>query len=177
MKLGIVVLVGLGGMTGCGTDPNRPDLSYFVFMNASAEDTTAEGIRTFNCTVSGSFQLSNPAPADGSVTFGASLGRNLQLRNGQHFESTLADTSVADAVLQYSGLGSSTISFTLGAGPYTINPSPGEAAVGDPSTYTGAWSCGPDFPLAHDSTLAAYGFDPNRELDGIWQIMEVRPID
>lgn len=178
MKFEIVVLVGLGGVTGCGTDPNRPDVSYFFNMNASAADTTAEGIRTFSCSVYGSFQLANPAPANGTVSFGADIGRTLQLQNGQHFESTLADTSISEAVLEYSGLGSSTLSFTFGAGDYTVSPPPGTPTLGQAGTYAGDWSCGPDFPLANDSTLGAYGSDPNLSLEGgVWQIQEILPID
>jgi hypothetical protein len=130
MKFGIVVLLGLGGVTGCGTDPNRPDLSYFLAMNGSAGDTTAEGIRTFSCLVNGAFQLSNPAPTSGTVSFGVDIRRNLLLQNGQHFESTLADTSIGEAVLEYSGLGSGTLSFTLGAGPYTVSPPLGTPDIG-----------------------------------------------
>jgi hypothetical protein len=178
MKRTIVLLASLGGLGGCGTGPDRQDMvGYFFYMTASAADTTAERIRTHGCTVNGSFQLPNPAPANGTVRFALTLNRNLMEESGRHFENTLADTSVAEAVLQYAGLGDNELSFTLGAGPYTISPPAGTPNLGEAGSYSGLWSCGPDFPLAQDSTLGAYGLDPTLQLDGVWTVQEIRPID
>jgi hypothetical protein len=32
-------------------------------------------------------------------------------------------------------------------------------------------------PLAHDSTLGAYEYDPNLELPGTWRVSELRPVE
>jgi hypothetical protein len=176
MRPAIAVLVGLGGATACGTGPDQPDtVEYYLSMNASISDTTPERIRTFTCSVSGTFQLTNPPPASGTLTFQANVIRSLDEQSGQHFESTRADTSYSDAVLSYSGVGDDTLTFTLGAGAYTVSPGPGEILAQE-SAYAGGWICGPDFPLAQDSTLGAYGFDPALELEGVWEIQEMIPI-
>jgi hypothetical protein len=176
MRPTIAVLLALGGATACGTGPDRPNtVEYYLNMNAYSSDTTSQRIRTFVCSVSGTFQLTNPAPASGSLTFQASVIRSVDEQSGHHFETTRADSSYSDAVLSYSGIGGDTLSFTLGAGAYTVSPAPGELLAQE-RAYAGSWICGPDFPLAQDSTLGAYGFDPAVELEGVWQIQEIIPI-
>jgi hypothetical protein len=178
MKRLAVVMASLGGAVGCGTGPDNPDtLFYQFFLEAFGADTTAERIRGNGCVVSGTFALANPALANGTVNFPVHIERTINENSGQHFESTLADTNVTEAVLDYAGLGSSSLSFTFGAGDYTVSPPAGMLAIGQAGTYTGDWSCGPDLPLAHDSTLGVYGFDPNLVLQGSWRIEEIRPIE
>jgi hypothetical protein len=177
MRLSLGMLVSLGAIMACGTGPDHPaTLGYFLSMNASTSDTTPERIRSFNCSVSGSFRLPNPAPASGTVRFGASVTRTVDEQSGRHFETTRADTTYSAAVLFYSGLGDDTLGFTLGAGAYTVSPESGGASQVEPGTYLGTWSCGPDFPFSQDSTLGAYGLDPNLQFEGVWQIQEERPI-
>jgi hypothetical protein len=129
MRLSIGMLMSLGGVMACGTGPDHPaTLGYFLNMNASISDTAPERIRTFNCGVSGLFQLPNPAPASGTVRFAASVTRTVDEQSGRHFETTRADTTYTDAVLAYSGLGDDTLGFTLGAGAYTVSPDSGGAS-------------------------------------------------
>jgi|tagenome__1003787_1003787.scaffolds.fasta_scaffold20623273_1 hypothetical protein len=176
MRPAIAVLVGLGGVTACSTGPDQPDtVEYYLSMNASISDTTPERIRTFNCAVSGPFQLLNPAPASGTVTFPVNVIRSVEEQSGQHFESTRADTSYSEAVLSYTGIGGDSLNFTLGAGAYTVSPDAGELLAQE-AAYAGSWICGPDFPLAQDSALGAYGFDPALEFEGVWEIQQMIPI-
>jgi hypothetical protein len=175
MRPATAVLLGLG-TTACGTGPDQPDtVSYYLSMVAYISDTTPERIRTFNCSLTGSFQLPNPAPASGTVNLQASVSRAVDEQSGRHFESTRADTIYSQAVLSYSGLGGDTLSFTFGAGAYTISPDSGELLAQE-GAYSGGWTCGPDFPLAQDSTLGAYGFDPALEFEGVWEVQEMIPI-
>jgi hypothetical protein len=177
MRLPISVLVMLGAVMGCATGPDHPaTLGYFLSMNASISDTTPERIRTFNCGVSASFHLPNPAPASGTVRFSASVTRTVDEQGGRHFETTRADTTYPEAVLDYSGLGDDSLGFTLGAGAYTVSPDSGGVSRVEPDTYIGTWNCGPDFPFSQDSTLGAYGLDPNLQFEGVWQIQKERPI-
>jgi hypothetical protein len=174
----MALLASVGGIGGCTTGPDKPtSLSYYLYMNAHVSDTTPERIRTTSCFLEGSFQLENPAPASGNLSLVVSITRTLDEQSVRHFENTRADTIVNDAALQYSGLGDNTVHLTLGAGPLTLGPTSGERALNDPGTYSGTWTCGPEFPLAQDSALAAFGYDASARLDGVWQIQQIRPID
>jgi hypothetical protein len=105
------------------------------------------------------------------------VSRELAESSSSHFETTPVDTSFDEAVMDYAGLGTGTLTGTFGAGSYSITLAPATPAIGEAGTYVGPWSCGPDVPLAQDSTLAAHGFDPALELPGTWRLEEERPIE
>ena len=178
MRRVFALLASVGGMSGCSSGPDEPTvLSYYLYMNAHTSDTTPERVRTLSCLLEGNFQLENPPPASGNLSLPLSITRTLDEQSVQHFEDTRADTIISDVALEYSGLGGNTLSLTLGAGSFTLGPTSGELALGEPGTYSGIWACGPEFPLAQDSALVAFGYDANAQLDGVWQIQELRPID
>ena len=62
---------------------------------------------------------------EGIVRFPITIQRYMEERSGTHVESTMADSSITEAVLEYSGLGSDSLSFTLGPGSYTVTLGPG----------------------------------------------------
>jgi hypothetical protein len=178
MRRVIALLASVGGISGCSSGPDQPTvLSYNLYMNAHASDTTPERIRTLSCLLEGNFQLENPAPMSGNLGLALTITRMLEEQSVQHFENTRADTIFSDVTLQYSGLGGNTLNFTLGGGPFTLGPLSGDLTFGQAGIYSGTWNCGPEFPLAQDSTLGAFGYDANAQLDGVWQIQEIRPID
>jgi hypothetical protein len=165
-------------LAGCGTGPGDSDrVFYFFDMSAALRDSTAERIRIYNCAVSGSFELSNPLPSSGMASFNVLINRSLTEHRGSHAEFTSADTSISDAVLEYTGLGEDTLQFTFGAGSYVVTPSPGGHPAGNPTEYSAEWPCGPDFPLAQDSTLNAYGYDSDLVIPGLWRIQEILPFE
>ena len=63
----------------------------------------------------------------GTVRFPVYLEHLFETR-GEHFETTSADTSIAEAVLDYIGLGDDSLQFVLGAGSYTVSLGPGGRA-------------------------------------------------
>jgi hypothetical protein len=178
MRRVFALLASVGGVSGCSSGPGEPAfLSYFVYMNAHASDTTPDRVRTLSCFLEGNFQLENPPPESGNLSLVLTVSRTLEEQSGQHFENTRADTIISDASLQYSGLGGNSLNLTIGAGPFTLGPLSGDPTFGQAGTYSGTWTCGPEFPLAQDSTLAAFGYDANAQLEGVWEIQELRPID
>jgi hypothetical protein len=75
----IALLASVGGISGCTTGPDKPAfLSYYLYMNAHAADTTPERIRTLSCLVDGNFQLENPAPASGNLGLVLTISRMLE---------------------------------------------------------------------------------------------------
>jgi hypothetical protein len=165
-------------VSGChGTDPHESDTVQYQFaLSAVAGDTTPERIRSSYCSVFGFFAVEKPVPREGTVRFPLTIQRYVDERRGTHVESTSADSSITEAVLQYSGLGGDSLSFTLGAGSYTVTLGPGGTKPDYVPEYSGPWTCGPGVPLANDSTLRAYGFDPNLVLAGDWRVSEIMPM-
>jgi hypothetical protein len=111
------------------------------------------------------------------VRFPVKVERRLFERFGNHDETTRADSSIAEGVLEYTGLGDDSLQFVLAAGPYTVSLGPGGLAPNPPPEYAGDWTCGPDVPLAQDSTLLAYGFDPDLQIPGTWRWSELQSIE
>jgi hypothetical protein len=173
----LLVLGVIGpAVIGCGTEPDRGDIAYYYFrLDAIGGDTTPDRIRIYDCRVMGDFSLATPVSSSGTVRFPVSVGRTLTEHRGNHAEFTRADTSITEAVLEYSGLNQDTLRFTFGAGPYVVAPEPGGREYY--ADYSGDWTCGPSLPLANDSTLNAYGYDPNLEIPGHWTVIELRPIE
>jgi hypothetical protein len=162
--------------TGCGTGPDNPTIaSYQFFLSAFASDTTAERVRNYDCIVTGNFTVTIPVASSGTVHFPIHITRTLGEQRGTHLEHTMADSTITDAVLVYTGLGEASVSFTLTAGPYTVTPSPG-AHIPATAEYAGDWSCGPELPLSQDSTLNSYGYDSGLVIPGTWRISENVPI-
>jgi hypothetical protein len=177
MRNTVLILATTALATGCGTGPDDPLIaSYQVFMYAVGSDTTAERVQSYDCIVTGSFTINTPVPPSATVHFPLNISRTLSEIRGTHREFTSADSTVGDAVLEYSGLGEASLSFSLTAGPYVVSLGPG-ANVPATAEYTGPWTCGPDLPLAQDSTLNAYGYDGSRQISGDWRISENFPID
>jgi hypothetical protein len=168
----------IAAVSGCnGTNPGEADTIQYQFaLAAVAGDTTPERIRSFYCQGFGYFTVDKPVAHEGTVRFPLTIQRYMEERRGTHVESTMADTSVTEAVLQYSGLGGDSLSFTLGAGSYTVTLGPGGTRPNYGPEYSGPWICGPSVPLANDSTLRAYGFDPNLALAGDWRVSETLPM-
>jgi hypothetical protein len=71
-------------------------------------------------------------------------------------------------------MGGNSLSLTIKAGAYTVVTDPAQMSS---VQGAGTWTCGPDFPLAQDSTLAAYGLDPNAQLPGVWQMQQLQGIE
>jgi hypothetical protein len=160
-----------------GTDPGESDTVQYQFaLAAFSADTTPERIRSFYCSVFGFFMVDKPVAQEGIVRFPLTIQRYMEERRGTHVESTMADSSITEAVLEYSGLGGDSLSFTLGAASYSVTLGPGGTKPNYEPEYSGLWTCGPDFPLANDSTLLAYGFDPNLMLAGDWRVSETLPM-
>jgi hypothetical protein len=172
-----LVLGSLGlALPGCGTEPDRGNLAYYsLSLAAYVGDTTPERIRFHDCRVRGDFSLETPVPHNGTVRFPVTISRTLTEHSGKHSEFTSADTSITQAVPEYTGLNQDTLRFTFGAGAYAVTPEPGGRRYY--ADWSGGWTCGPDLPLANDSTLAAYGYDPNLQIPGRWEVMELIPIE
>lgn len=168
----------IAAVSGCnGTKPGESDTVQYQFaLAAVGADTTPARIRSFYCSVFGFFMVDKPVAREGTVRFPLTVQRYMDERSGTHVESTMADSSITEAVLQYSGLGGDSLSFTLGAGSYTVTLGPGGTKPDYVPEYSGQWTCGPDVPLANDSTLLAYGFDPNLSLVGDWRVSETLPM-
>jgi hypothetical protein len=162
---------------GDGTGPGEASVHYQFALAAFGGDTTAERARSYDCFVYGFFEIPRPLPVNGTVRFPVKVERRLFERRGNHDEATRADSSIAEGVLEYTGLGDDSLEFVLAAGPYTVSLGPGGLAPSRPPEYAGQWTCGPDVPLAQDSTLLAYGFDPNLQIPGTWRWSELRPIE
>jgi hypothetical protein len=166
----------LSCLAGC-SGPDDPTIAaYQVYLSASSSDTTAQRIRTHDCTASGHFTVPLPVEPTGTVELRLLIRRTLTEYSGTHAELTSADTVVDAALLAYDGLGEGSMSFSLTAGSYSLAPAAGDRSASYPE-YAGDWTCGPDLPLAHDSTLAAYGYDPNLDIPGTWHISENLPIE
>lgn len=173
-------LLGLGlSLTACGTGPNdrRDSVQYQFALAAFGADTTPERIRSYDCVVSGFFQVSIPVQPDSTVHFPVTVNRSLQELRGVHYEQTRADSTVSEAVLGYTGLASDSLTFTLEAGPYAVTLGPGGPVPSEPGEYAGPWTCGVEVPLAYDSTLGVYGYDPNLQIQGTWRVSELRTIE
>ena len=169
---GILVMA----LSGCGTGPGeREFFQYYLSLTAFARDTALGGTRTHECTASAFFDVQKAQLPEGTVRFPLTIHRGLIDQQGSHVEMTSADTSIAEVVLQYAGLGEDSLSFTLGAGSYTLTV--GLQAETYPGEHTGPWTCGPDVPLAQDPTLLAYGYDPNVQVPGTWRIAEIIMIE
>jgi hypothetical protein len=167
--------VALAAACGTGPDEKRDTVQYQFALAAFGGDTTADRARYYDCVVAGFFQLPKPVPLNGTVRFPVTISRHLSEQRGTHSETTSADSIISEAVVEYTGLGGDSLSFTLGAGPYVITLGPG-AEVPRSGEYAGSWSCDVEVPLAGDSTLGAYGYDPNLEIPGTWRISELLPI-
>jgi hypothetical protein len=166
----------LMALSACGTGPGeREFFQYYLSLTAFARDTAPGGTRTYECTASAFFDVPEAQLPEGTVRFPLTINRRLIDQQGSHLEMTSADTTIAEVVLQYAGLGEDSLSFTLGAGSYTL--SVGLQAETYPGEHSGPWTCGPDVPLAQDSTLLAYGYDPNVQVPGTWRIGEIIMID
>jgi hypothetical protein len=171
-RSGIFVLA----LSGCGTGPGeREFFEYYLSLTAYTSDTTPERIRIQECTASSFFVVQRAELPQGTARFPLTIHRGLVHQQGTHTEITSADTSIAEAVLEYAGLGEDSLSFTLGAGSYTVTLGPEDHSY--PGEYTGEWICGPAVPMAHDSTLGAFGYDPNVQIPGTWRIAEITPIE
>ncbi len=157
-------------LAGCGSDPNDGPVQYQLSLSAFGSDTTAEGVRQHGCRLYGSFNIARPVPASGTVRFPVWVQRDLYEMRGTHSESTIADSTIAEAVLDYVGLGDDSLRLTLGAGSYTATLGPEAFSFG---AYSGEWICGPEVPLAQDSTLLAYGYQPDRQIVGTWLVSEM----
>ena len=97
------------------------DLVYYqVALSASGGDSTAERVGTVDCVIGGFFDVASSDLDSGVAHFPVSASRSLIERTGSHFEQTSADTTIADAVLNYTGLGTGSPTFTFGAGAYTV---------------------------------------------------------
>jgi hypothetical protein len=178
MRMRSCLALGIIALMGCGTGPDDPDLVFYTFdLTASARDSTADRIRVTDCALSGSFTLARPVPLSGTVRFSVSITRSLDEHQATFGEFITADTSVSEAVLDYTGLGDDTLQFTFGAGNYMVTPAAGATSPFNPTMYSADWSCGPDFPLGQDSTLNAHGYDSNLAIPGLWRIQEILPIE
>jgi hypothetical protein len=163
-------------MAGCGTDPSRDDVQYQIALSATGGDSTAVRVRSVDCVIGGFFAVASSSPSSGTVHFPVSVSRSLIERTGSHFEQTSADTTITDAVLDYTGLDGGSPTFTFGAGSYTVALGQGAPVPTEPGEFTGPWTCGPDVPLGQDSTLGAYGYDSNQPIGGTWRVTQMRPI-
>jgi hypothetical protein len=170
-----ICIAAISGCNGIGPDEWNT-VQYQFALAAVGADTTPERIRTFNCQAFGYFMVDKPVAREGTVRFPLTIQRYMEERRGTHVESTMADTSITEAVLEYTGLGGDSLSFTLGAGSYTVTLGPGGPRPNYGPEYSGPWTCGPSVPLASDSTLRSYGFDPNLALAGDWRISESLPM-
>jgi hypothetical protein len=173
LKLIPILLTMHGFALGCGTDPTKSDAILYQFaLLGTRTDSTTDRIRDFFCAIDGHFDVPS-SQSSGTVQFPVRVVRILSERSGTHNEQTSADTTISAAVMDYAGLGSDSLRFTFGAASYTVALGPAAGLGGE---YSGPWTCGPDVPLAQDSTLNAYGYDANEVLEGTWQITEERPI-
>jgi hypothetical protein len=171
-RSGILVIT----LSGCGTGPGeREFFQYHLSLTAYASDTTPERIRIQECTAASFFDVRRSELPEGTARFPLTIHRGLVDHQGSHTEITAADTNIAEAVLEYGGLGDDSLRFTLGAGPYTVSLGPEDQSY--PGEYSGEWICGPAVPMAHDSTLVAYGYDPNVQIPGTWRVTEIIPIE
>src|SRR3954471_13260825 len=175
LVMNVVAFAGAG--CGDGTDPSRRPVDYQFALAAVGGDTTPERARTYDCTMYGYFRIPQPVSPSGTARFPVYLERRLFETRGDHSETTSADTSITEAVLDYTGLGGDSLQFVLGAGSYTVSLGPGGRAFGTPAEYAGDWSCGPEVPLGQDSTLLAYGYGASLRLPGTWRVSEILPID
>lgn len=162
---------------GSGPGDNDQTIQYQFALAAFADDSTVERARSYECALYGVFTVAVPVVAQGSVRFPVRVERQMTERRGTHLESTAADSSIGEALLEYTGLGGNSLRFTLHAGPYTTTLGPGGLVPSEPGEYAGDWTCGPAVPLAHDSTLVAYGYDPSLEHPGTWRVTELRPVE
>jgi hypothetical protein len=156
---------------GDGVGPRDTPVHYQFALAAFGADTTPERTRSYECFVFGFFDLARPVSPTGTARFPITVERRLYETRGKHSEMTRADTTISEAVLDYDGLGRNILQFVLAAGPYTVSLGPGALEYG--YEYTGEWTCGPDVPLAQDSTLLAYGHDPGLRLAGTWRVSEM----
>jgi hypothetical protein len=169
----VVIAIGCGNGTGPGGDR----VQYQFSLAAFGGDTTAELVRGYDCSLYGTFDLPRPLAADSTVTFPVRVERRLFETRGSHIELTSADTSIAEAMVNYTGLGEDSLQFLLVAGPYSVTLGPGGFTAGNPIEYSGEWSCSPDVPLGQNSTLLAYGYDPDLSIPGTWRLSELLPFD
>ena len=172
-----LAIAGVAAGCGDGTGPNQGPAHYQFALAAFGGDTTTDRARSYDCSLSGFFELPRPVPASGTVRFPVRVQRRLFESRGTHNEMTEADSSIAEAVLEFTGLGDDSLRFALAAGPYTVSLGPGGLASNPPPEYTGDWTCSPDVPLAQDSTLLAYGHDASLQLFGTWRLSELLPVD
>jgi hypothetical protein len=175
----VSLLIGVNGViSGCGTAPSKSDVVHYqVALSATGGDSTADRVRTVDCVIGGFFDVASSDLDNGVAHFPVSASRSLIERTGSHFEQTSADSTIADAVLNYTGLGTGSPTFTFGAGSYTVTLGKGAVVPTEQGEFTGPWSCGPEAPLAEDSTLGVYGYDPNQPIEGTWRVTEMRPFE
>lgn len=163
---------------GCGTGPDDdPTIFYQFTMTAFASDTTSERVRSHECFVYGSFGVSRPLPPSGTAQLqNLTVNRRLTEASGTHYETTYADSAITDATLQFTGLSGDSLSLTLNAGSYVTTLGPGGFSAWQ-GGFEGPWTCDAGVPLAQDSTLSAWGYDPNLAIQGNWRVSEIYPID
>jgi hypothetical protein len=172
-----IAAVAVGCDDGTGPDTHPATVQYQFALAAFGGDTTPERARTYDCFVYGFFAVPLPVAAAGRAQFPIRVERRLFETRGNHSEATLADSSIGEGVLEYSGLGQDTLRFVLTAGPYRTSLGPGGLASNAPPECSGEWICGPDVPLAHDSTLLAYGYDAGVTTLGTWRVSEIQPVE
>lgn len=170
-----ILLVGCGD--GTGPDIPPATVQYQFALAAFGGDTTPERARAYDCFLYGFFEVPVPVAPDGIVRFPITVERRWFETRGSHSEATLADSSISEGVLEYTGLGQDSLRFALAAGPYNISLGPGVLVPDPPPEYSGAWTCGSDVPLAQDSTLLAYGYDAGITMPGTWRVSEIQPFE
>jgi len=175
--LGAVSVAAAGCGDGSGPDDPPSTVHYQFALAAFGGDTTPERARAYDCFLYGFFDLPLSAPANGTVRLPIRVERRLFETRGSHSESTLADSTIGEGVLEYTGLGEDSLQFVLTAGPYSASLGPGGLVPNPPPEYAGEWTCGPDVPLAQDSTLLAYGYDAGLAIPGTWRVSEIQPVE
>jgi hypothetical protein len=127
---GICMLAFSACSDGPGPNEETETVQYQFALAAFGGDSTVERVRSYECLVHGFFTVPSPVVLQGSVRFPLTVERRMGERRGRHVESTSADSTVEEALLEYSGLGGDSLTFTLGAGSYSHLGSRRSGAIG-----------------------------------------------